>query len=119
MNTLKFALSAGAIKNQVKVNEKMIGEKTSIFKDQSREYSELKAEIIKNKEIYETILASQSSKIDEYEQKMSDLMEEITKLKNTNSSLQGHADHYAKKLTSQDRELSKIKSDNRAYGNFF
>ena len=53
INTLKFGINAGAIKNQVKINEKQ-SEKNSLSKDQLfKELNEYNATLSKNKEIFE------------------------------------------------------------------
>ena len=114
MNTLKFAISAGAIKNQVKINEKIISEKTSICKDQLKEYNELKTEVSKKKEMFDAMMISQNTKVEELERTIGELVEEGGKLKSLNNTLQGQVDHYSKKASSQERELSKVKSDNKA-----
>lgn len=118
MNTLKFAISAGAIRNQIKINEKSIGGERNlpINKDQLKEYNDLKSEVNKSKEVYEAMLQKHSSQVETLQQKLDNSLEENQKLKQSLSSIQSQVDHYAKLQTSYERDLPKLKSDNKAYG---
>lgn len=92
-----------------------MGEKSSISKDQLREFNDMKSEINKNKEMYDTLLTSQKGNLEDVQRKLDKQLEENKKLANTNSSLQSQVDHYAKMQSNYERELPKLKSDNKAY----
>ena len=80
-NTLKFGISAGAVKNQVRVNEKLSEKKSTLMQEQLKELNDYKTEMSKNKEIFENKVATQATKIEELDKKNLDLLDENNKLK--------------------------------------
>ena len=111
---MKFALNAGAIKNNVKINERMASEKNSLSKDQIREFNDLKSEATKSKELYDTMLFSNNGKIERLEHQISELLKEKSDLRDQNASLESQLDHYSKTQESYEKEIPKLKTDNRA-----
>ena len=67
LNTLKFAFNAGAIKNQVQINEKVLPAKNILSNDQLLEYDELKASVAKNNEKFDKSLLSHANQLNELE----------------------------------------------------
>lgn len=112
INTLKFAISAGAIKNHVNVNERMMNEKCSLSKDQLREYNELKNEVTKTREAFDGLLMSHASKIEDLERKLADLQEENEKTKMDFEQQREESLYYINDCNNKDEEIEKLKKDN-------
>eukprot|EP01017_Pseudomicrothorax_dubius_P042421 TRINITY_DN6922_c0_g1_i2.p1 TRINITY_DN6922_c0_g1~~TRINITY_DN6922_c0_g1_i2.p1 ORF type:complete len:609 (+),score=94.39 TRINITY_DN6922_c0_g1_i2:220-2046(+) len=79
LNTVKFGMSAGAVKNHVKVNERSM-EKTP-SKD-FQEISNIKHELSKQKSYYEQVCMDQGTRLEDLEKALLEAREEIKILQN-------------------------------------
>jgi len=113
-------MSAGVIKNQVKINERYSdamtpvksARKESIGKDSYLEYSELKLEAQRNKEQYEMNLENLNTKIKELEKKVSEQEGHITGLKIENEGLKGECDMLKNRIKYFEQENCRLRRDN-------
>lgn len=114
LNTLKFGMSAGAIKNQVQVNERASG-CTALSKDQLREYNELKASISKSKELFDNMLVVHTNKIEELEKTIQMLHEECEEAKQTLNQQREETIHYMEECAKKDEEIERLNKKHDSY----
>ena len=117
-NTLKFGLSAGAVKNQVRINERL-SEKSSLMKEQIKELNDYKTEMSKNKEIYESKVVTQTSKIDELEKKIVNLLDENNKIRYEEEKSKEQGIFLNQKCKKFEEEFVKMKRDNESLKKFY
>ena len=113
-NTLKFGISAGAVKNQVRVNERLSEKKSTMMQEQLRELNDYKTEMSKNKEIIENKVVTQASKIDELDKKILDLLDENNKLKCEEEKSNEQVIFLNQKCKKYEEEFVKMKRDNES-----
>ena len=114
INTFKFAISAGAIKNQVQVNEKILSNRNALSKDQLREYNELKLAIAKSRELFDSMITAQTNKIEELEKRLIENQEENEKLRQDLDQQREEALYYIDACNRKEEDIEKLKKENQS-----
>lgn len=90
-----------------------MNEKCSLSKDQLREYNELKNEVTKSREVFDGLLMSHASKIEELERKIVELQEENEKTKVDFEQQREEALYYINDCNKKDEDIDRLKKDNQ------
>ena len=115
VNTLQFAMNAGAIKNQVQMNEKIIACTSQTCREQMKEYTEVIEILTNSKKTLEATLVTQSSKVEELQNGLISLQQENERGKLCLGQAMEEVSSVTQRCVEKDRLINELRLEAQTY----